>query len=192
MLSLKERLELLEKHLLAVPMTISVYIDLPFAIFHYDPAEEWDLRRELQLLSTRLANSGKEVIRISMAELLWEAIDSTEGMEVVIKLEKDRGFEAAQEQINLYLSDPDFCPLPELLSRRLLPLDPNKHIAFLMRAAAMAPAIYPISSLLSEMHGKTEIPTILFYPGSLEGTTGLRFMNLPDREAIGNYRVKIY
>jgi hypothetical protein len=36
------------------------------------------------------------------------------------------------------------------------------------------------------------VTTILFYPGSLEGTTGLRFMGLKGREAMGNYRVKIY
>ena len=32
--------------------------------------------------------------------------------------------------------------------------------------------------LLDKMHGKTRVTTILFYPGSIEGTTGLRFMNL--------------
>ena len=40
--------------------------------------------------------------------------------------------------------------------------------------------------------GKTKVPAILFYPGSIEGTTGLRFMDLKDRDALGNYRVKIY
>ena len=49
-----------------------------------------------------------------------------------------------------------------------------------------------MSSLLDEMKGKTQVPTVLFYPGSIEGTTGLRFMNLKDRDALGNYRVKIY
>jgi hypothetical protein len=56
----------------------------------------------------------------------------------------------------------------------------------------MAPAIYHMSKLLDEMQGRTRVTTILFYPGTLEGTTGLRFMGLKDREALGNYRVKIY
>jgi hypothetical protein len=42
------------------------------------------------------------------------------------------------------------------------------------------------------MQGRTRVITILFYPGTLDGTTGLRFMALKDREALGNYRVKIY
>lgn len=56
----------------------------------------------------------------------------------------------------------------------------------------MAPGIYHMSKLLDLMQGKTLVTTILFYPGSIEGTTGLRFMNLEDRDALGNYRVKIY
>jgi hypothetical protein len=42
------------------------------------------------------------------------------------------------------------------------------------------------------MKGKTRVTTILCYPGSLEGSTELRFMALRDRDALGNYRVKIY
>lgn len=49
-----------------------------------------------------------------------------------------------------------------------------------------------MSKLLDEMQGRTEVTTILAYPGTIEGTTGLRFMDLKDREALGNYRVKIY
>ena len=56
----------------------------------------------------------------------------------------------------------------------------------------MSPAIYPMSRLLDQMQGRTRVTTILLYPGSLEGTTGLRYMDLKDREALGNYRVKIY
>ena len=59
MSSLKERIELLESDLKAVPPRISVYHDLPFAILRYDPAEEWDLRREVKLLATRLEADGQ-------------------------------------------------------------------------------------------------------------------------------------
>ena len=36
----------------------------------------------------------------------------------------------------------------------------------------MSPGIYHMSKLLDQMHGKTRVTTILFYPGSIEGTTG--------------------
>lgn len=192
MSSLKERLKLLEDDLSAVPQRINVYHDLPFAILRYDPEEEWTLRREVRLLATRLQEAGREVQSISMSDLLWQAIENSEGLEAVVALERDRGYVAAQEQVTTYLSDPDWSPLSDLLSKRLSTVHREKGIAFLTHVPAMAPGIYHMSKLLDQMQGKTDVTTILFYPGSIEGTTGLRFMSLKDRDALGNYRVKIY
>src|SRR5262249_37497291 len=192
MSSLKERIELLENDLKALPQRISVYHDLPFAILRYEPTEEWDLRREVKLLATRLEGIGKEVHMISMSEFLWRAIDETEGLDEVVGLERSRGYLAAQDQVTTYLSDRDWRPLAGLLAERLAKLDPSKSIVLLTRVAAMAPGIYHMSKLLDEMQGKTRVTTILFYPGSIDGTTGLQFMDLKEREALGNYRVKIY
>lgn len=192
MSSLKNRIELLEADLKATPPRISVYHDLPFAILRYEPGEEWELRREINWLGTRLENCGKEIHNISMSEFLWKAIDETEGMDVLVGLEREAGYRRAQDQVTTYLSDKDFKPLAEMLKERLVPLDPNKSIAFLTRVAVMAPGLYHMSKLLDEMKGKTRVTTILCYPGSLEGSTELRFMDLRDRDALGNYRVKIY
>ena len=192
MLSLKDRIALLESDLLAEPPRISVYRDFPFAILHYDPRDEWQVRREARLLAARLENAGKKVITVSMAELLWQAIEAAEGIDAVVALEKERGFEAAEEQVNCYLSDPDWCPLSDLVAERVAGLDPRTHVVFLVRAAAMAPSLYPLSRLLDEMHGRAEVPTVLFYPGSLEGVAGLRFMGIRQREASSSYRVKVY
>ena len=192
MLSLKDRIALLESDLLAEPPRISVYRDFPFAILHYDPRDEWQVRREARLLAARLENAGKKVITVSMAELLWQAIEAAEGIDAVVALEKERGFEAAEEQVNCYLSDPDWCPLSDLVAERVAGLDPRTHVVFLVRAAAMAPSLYPLSRLLDEMHGRAEVPTVLFYPGSLEGVAGLRFMGIRQREASSSYRVMVY
>ncbi len=194
MLSLSERIAILEKDLVATPPRVSVYHDLPFAILRYDPEDEWRLRTEIRLLATRLEArlAGRKGALISLGELLWEAIDRSEGLEAVAELERGFGFRAAQEQVTQYLTDRDWCPLPDLLAERLAVLNPEKDLAFLLRAGAMAPSIYGMSRLLDEMQGRTSVTTILCYPGTLEGTTGLRFMGLADREPMGNYRVKIY
>lgn len=60
MSSLKDSIAPLESDLKAVPPRISVYHDLPFAIMRYDPTDEWELRREIKLLATRLEAVGKE------------------------------------------------------------------------------------------------------------------------------------
>lgn len=192
MSSLNSRIELLENDLKASPPRISVYHDLPFAIFRYDPEEEWTLRREARLLATRLEEAGRKTCIVHMSDLLWKAIQDSEGIDAVVELENDRGFLAAQEQVTTYLSDRDWRPLAGLLTERLQSLDTSTEVVFLMRAAVMAPGIYHMSKLLDQMQGKTFLTTILFYPGSIEGTTGLRFMALKDRDALGNYRVKIY
>lgn len=190
--SLDANIKRLEEDLTATPVRISAYHDLPFAILRYDPEEEWDLRRKARQLAIKLGNAGKQVHIISLADLLWQIIEETEGLDVVVELEEARGFEVAQQQVTTYLSDPDWRPLPNILEERLNQLDPERDVAFLVRASAMAPAVYHMSRLLDEMQGRTRVTTILFYPGTLEGTTGLKFMGLGSREAMGNYRVKIY
>ena len=192
MSSLKNRIEILENDLKENPPRISVYHDLPFAIFRYAPGEEWLIRREARFLARRLDEAGKKTCIVHMSDLLWQAIQESEGIDAVVELEKDRGFLAAQEQLTTYLSDRDWRPLEVLLSERLQSLDASTKVVFLTRAAAMAPGIYHMSKLLDQMKDKTSFLTILFYPGSIEGTTGLRFMDLKDREILGNYRVKIY
>ena len=198
MSSLKDSLALLESDLKAVPPRINVYHDLPFAIMRYDPSAEWELRREIKLLATRLEAVGKEVHIIPMSELLWSALekvhqkDDDEGLEAVIELEKERGYLDTQQQVTTYLSSKVWVPLWDLLGARLALIKSNNSVVFLTRVAAMSPGIFHVSMLLDKMHGKTKVATILFYPGSIEGTTGLRFMDLKDRDALGNYRVKIY
>jgi Domain of unknown function (DUF1788) len=198
MSSLNFSIALLESDLKAVPRRINVYHDLPFAIMRYDPTDEWELRREIKLLATRLEAVGKEVHIIPMSELLWSALekvhqkDDDEGLEAVITLEKERGYVEAQQQVTTYLSSKVWIPLWDLLEERLASINPENSVVFLTRAAAMSPGIFHMSMLLDKMHGITNVATILFYPGSIEGTTGLRFMDLKDRDALGNYRVKIY
>src|ERR1700756_5531413 len=198
MSSLKDSIALLESDLKAVPPRINVYHDLPFAIMRSYPADEWELRREIKLLATRMESVGKEVHTIPISELLWLALervhkkDADEGLEAVIELEKGRGYVEAQQQVTTYLSSKVWIPLWDLLSERLASISPENSVVFLTRVAAMSPGIFHMSMLLDKMHGITKVTTIMFYPGSIEGTTGLRFMDLKDRDALGNYRVKIY
>ncbi len=192
MSSLPEHIGRLQRDLLSTPPRISAYRDLPFAILLYHPREEWPLRGHVRRLKAGLEAAGKRVTLISMAELLWEALEEAEGTDAFIEQERLDGFTRVQETIGRYLTDPDFVPLPHRLAGRLQALDPIRDVALLVRAGAMAPAFYQMSTLLDAMQGRTHVPTILCYPGTIEGTTGLRFMDLKDREPMGNYRVEIY
>lgn len=49
---------------------ISAYHDMPYALFRYDPEEEFNLRTQIRLLETRLTQKGKRISRISLAQCL--------------------------------------------------------------------------------------------------------------------------
>jgi hypothetical protein len=74
MLSLKERIELLEKDLPLNPPGFIMSSDLPFALFRYDPSlpdeGEWKMRQEIQNLSMRVENAtARGVHNLSLATL---------------------------------------------------------------------------------------------------------------------------
>ncbi len=196
MLSLKERLDLLENDLKANPPGFVMTADLPFALFRYDPWHpdegEWRMRREIQHLRVRVENAtGRTVHVLSLARLFWRSISESEGLQALVELERERGFEVAQAQVNVYLSDPDWCSLPALLTEATAQMDPGRAFVFLTRGAIFAPAAYRVSALLEQMMGKTQVPSVLFYPGSWSGS--LNYMSLrSDEEPLGSYRVKIY
>jgi hypothetical protein len=150
------------------------------------------MRKEIGHLAVRTENAtSRQVKLVSLAQLFWQAIEESEGVEALASLEREQGFAKAQEQASVYLSDHDFRPLPDLLAEAVANVNPAKTFVFLTRAAVFAPATYRISSLLEQLKGKTHVPTVLFYPGTWQES--LNFMGLRQSEApLGSYRVKIY
>src|SRR5713226_7016651 len=92
MLSLKERIELLENDLKQNPPGFIMSSDLPFALFRYNPKlpdeGEWMMRREIQNLGVRVQNdTGRHVHILSLSTLFWQSIDQSEGLETLVQLE---------------------------------------------------------------------------------------------------------
>ena len=167
---------------------MSVYHDMPFALFRYDPKDEFELRREVTLLETRLARKGKVVHRISLAECLDAALRSQRPLEEWFAVEREQDTQAVVDTIHSVLSE--YCPLVNLVEERLPnDADPLRDMVFILRTGALFP-VYRAFSLLEQLKGRIGIPTLLFYPGSLEGAAGLRFMGV--LEAEHNYRPKIF
>ena len=123
--------------------------------------------QELARAKTNEPLSREEVLA-SMRQLY---LDRVNGLKQLFAANPDEGVPELQ-----YLTDRDWRPLAGLLAARLVHLNPPQDIVFLTRVAAMAPGIYHMSKLLDQMQGRTRVTTILFYPGSIEGTTGLRFI----------------
>jgi len=167
---------------------LSAYHDMPYAIFRYDPDEEFDLRRHVTLLETRLSQKGKRIKRISLAECLDEAMRSEHTLEDWFAVEREQGVATVVETVHAVLSERS--PLVDLVAKRM-PEDPDplRDIVFILRTGSMFP-VYRTFSLLEQLKGRVHVPTVLFYPGDLDGAAGLRFMGVLDAEH--NYRPKIF
>lgn len=167
---------------------ISAYHDMPYALFHYDPADEFELRREIGLLQTRLEQKSKRVIRISLAECLFAALEAQSDLPGWIEAERSSGVEDTIQTITNVLES--YSPLVDLVAERMpSDPDPKSDIVLINRAGALFP-VYRTFSLLEQLKGRVIAPTVLFYPGHLDGASGLKFMGVLDAEH--NYRPKIF
>lgn len=167
---------------------ISAYHDMPYALLRYDPREEYELRQQVRLLETRLRQKGKVVSRISLAECLDTALRSQRSLEEWYTIEREQGPESVVETVHAVLSD--YTPLVELVAARMPTApDPLRDVVFILRTGVLFP-MYRTFSLLEQLKGRVLVPTVLFYPGTLDGAAGLRFMGILDPEH--NYRPKIF
>jgi hypothetical protein len=167
---------------------ISAYHDMPYAIFRYAPDEEFELRASVARLRTRLENRGKRVTSISLAECLLSAMVADRPLDDWFRAERDTGPEVIVQTITNLLED--YQPLVDLVASRMpRNADPTKDTVLITRAGALFPA-YRAFSLLEQLKGRVIAPTVLFYPGDLDGAAGLRFMGVLDAEH--NYRPKIF
>ena len=167
---------------------LSAYHDMPYALFRYDATDEFDVRREITMLQTRLEQRGKRVTRVSLAECLEAAMIKLEPLDSWFEAERKHGTEAVIDTIHSTLADE--VPLVDLVAVRM-PDDPDplRDIVFINRAGALYP-VYRTFSLLEQLKGEVTVPAVLFYPGTLDGAAGLRFMGILDAEH--NYRPKIF
>lgn len=167
---------------------ISAYHDMPYALLRYDPEEELELRKQVTLLETRLSQRGKRIKRISLAECLDEAMRSQRPLEEWFDAEREQGVETIIETVHAVLSE--YMPLVDLVAARM-PEDPDplRDIVLILRTGALFP-VYRTFSLLEQLKGRVHVPTVLFYPGKLDGAAGLKFMGV--LEAEHNYRPKIF
>jgi len=167
---------------------ISVYHDMPYALFRYDAEEELALRRQLEDLETRLTQKGKTVHRISLAACLDAAMRSERPLADWFAAEREQGVETVAETVHAILAE--YAPLVDLVAARMPAApDPLRDLVFILRTGALFP-VYRTFSLLEQLKGRVEVPAVLFYPGRLDGAAGLSFMGVLDPEH--NYRPKIF
>jgi len=189
---LEHRLKQNLEPILALPdprQRISAYHDMPYALFRYSQDDEFLLRQQVTLLETRLSQKGKRIHRISLAQCLEEAMRTQRPLSEWFDVERELGTDTVVETVHAVLSESE-PSLVELVASQLPQEgDPQRDIVFILRTGALFP-VYRTFSLLEQLKGRVSVPTVLFYPGELDGAAGLRFMGVLDAEH--NYRPKIF
>jgi len=161
---------------------------MPYALFVYDPEEEFHLRRQVTMLEARLTQKGKQVERISLAECLEDAMRSQRPLDEWFAVERGQGVTTTVETVHAVLAE--YSPLVDHVAERMpRHPDPLRDIVLILRTGALFP-VYRAFSLLEQLKGRVHVPTLLFYPGHLDGAAGLCFMG--ELAAEHNYRPKIF
>lgn len=165
----------------------------PYQVYVYPPADEWEVRKDLNDLRLWLQAPGREVpcVAISLADLFWKAVEETGWAEELFSQEQQAaGDAAAQSEINRAVAELLRVPVP--FSQRVIDalgeLGSEPKAAFLYRAGALYP-VCRTSAILDDLRSNLACPVTLLYPGVVEGEFGLRFMGRWDPTY--NYRALI-
>lgn len=182
---------------------ISTMRNYRFAIVQYDPSDEFEMRAKAQSLVAELTANGWVVLTIDLQKLLIDRIKAQgkEWVDRVIQMEDRMGRIQLDRGLN-YLTE-KLLPLiegPKGLAadcRRLIQVFIEKHpdqadrtLVLIGRAGGLYPFLRS-SALLRHLDGQTgNVPVVLLYPGSRQGSTSLSFMGVLNSDS--DYRPRIY
>jgi hypothetical protein len=146
----------------------------PFIVYQYEPADEYAVRGELAELKLWLkAKHDIECRPISLAEILWEALEEHGQLDMIIAAEKAGDYDNAHLAVRQILANSP--TLADRIVRRVVESDVPRSAVFLSRAGALYPA-HRTSPLLDALKDKVDRPVTLLYPGRVVGDYGLSFM----------------
>ena len=179
---------------------ISTMRNYRFAILQYEPQEEFALRAEIRKLGTSLISNGWVVLTIDLQKLMLDRIRrepepfASRLITMEKRLDRNRGLAMLSEKISHLIDGPDGIAgeCSRIIQQHALenPDQVDQTVALVARAGALYP-FYRSSALLRHLDGKTSnVPVVLFYPGTRQGQTGLSFMGILDPD--NDYRPRIY
>ena len=182
---------------------ISTMRNYRFAIVQYDPAREFELRSEVQRLTSDLVAHGWEILSIDLQKLLLDRVraqgdgwaDRVQEMERrMAGIELARGRNYLKSKLMPLVEGPDgiaadcsrlICDYAEAHPDHV-----DRTLALIGRAGALYP-FFRSSALLKHLDGRTRnVPVVLLYPGERRGPTGLSFMGVLASD--NDYRPRIY
>ncbi len=163
----------------------------PYNLYVYEPSDELAVRREMRDLAAYLTANGVDVAALSLADLMWQAVDDSDFYDSIVSLEQANpndpwALEQVQSSLQQILGGE-----PSLADRVIAAVDdkPARCVVLLYRAGSLYPA-FRTSALLDDLRERLRRPVVLLYPGTVVDPFGLRFMG--KCEPTHGYRAKIH
>lgn len=144
----------------------------PVFYFRYQPDQMLDLKKRLPRWMSKIRETGFEVRRISLADIIWDIVDKSGRWDIWLELEADADPDQINEAVRDVLRQGN--ALVERVAVEVAAASDNT-IVFLTESELLHP--YMRTRVIEEyLHNRATACTIIFYPGERSGQFGLRFL----------------
>lgn len=158
--------------------------DIPYFIFEYPPEHELAVRQHIVFLLDHIPmqKPGLRVVHINLFDFIIQHLKDRGLLEKSVEMEKSRGREQLQKQLEKILHPQKIAPL----IAELIP--PDKTDLVLISGIGNSWPFVRASSLLNNLHRFTGLtPVVMFYPGSYDQTSFRLFGKVRDKEKQDSY-----
>ena len=141
-----------------------------------------DLKKHLPRWTSKIKETGFEVRRVSLADILWDTVDKSGRWDIWLELEADAEADQINEAVRDVLRQGN-----TLVDRvaEVIESTPEGTVVLLTEAELLHP-YFRTRTIESRLHDKVKTPTEIFYPGRRSGQYGLHFLDFYPVD--GNYR----
>jgi hypothetical protein len=154
----------------------------PIFYFVHAPHQTLELRTKIPLWAAVLRQDGRDVVTLSLADLVWDLIDASGRWDDWLEAESEAELMHINEAVRDVLRAEH--GLVETVARYVAQSIPAR-VLFLTDAGLVHP-YFRLRSLESGLHDRVQVPTVIFYPGRRSGQYGLHFLGFYSVD--GNYR----
>lgn len=144
--------------------------EVPFYVFSYDAEHELAARKSIAALARRMTQAGHPVREIDLFALCHELLQERIDLEDLYELEAEDDSVVFMETLQSLL-DLSSTLVPAIVEKMNDPAHPTPKVLFLKGVGQVYPFLRTHSLLHNLQAHVTQIPTVLFFPGTYTGTS---------------------
>ena len=144
--------------------------EVPFYVFTYPPAGELIARQEIKALAGRMLEKGKPTCTIDLFALCHELLAARVDLDDLAELEAEGDREEFLETLQSLL-DLETTLVPAIKDRVADAPNGRPQVVFLHGVGQVFPFLRTHSLLHNLQAHLTDLPTVLFFPGTYTGTS---------------------